>query len=75
MALRGKVRQALERAAIGEPWDPSSLCSECAESPVQGCPSCCPLHVSLDAEYFCVLTSPCTSRALLGCLIHGVVPP
>jgi hypothetical protein len=41
LELRPQLRQVLERAAVGESWDGSAVCSECAESAfVGGCPRC-----------------------------------
>jgi hypothetical protein len=37
------LRGLLESTAMGERWRTGALCTECANSPGQGCPSCWPL--------------------------------
>ena len=75
MAVRQRVRRALERAAIGEPWHAAAgaLCTECVESTVRGCLNC-------DAWKFTPNFAACdstgsTHTAVLPAPLTGLVLP
>ena len=75
MALRQRVRRALERAAIGEPWHAAAgaLCTECVESTVRGCPSCVAWKFTPNLAA-CDSTGS-THRAVLPAPLTGLVLP